>query len=303
MSIVPPEASPPKIDWNGLALAAGAYGLWGVFPLFFKLLEDVAPVEIVAHRVLWAMLALLPTVLLLGRWGELRAVFTRWRSLRVFIASAAFVTINWLVFVYAILVDQVLQSSMGYFIFPLVTVALGVVVLGERLTRRQGLALILVGVGVIIMTLKLGGLPWIALTLAVSFSLYGLLRKMAPAEALVGLAAETILLSPIALGYILWIGGFGESAFGQMGNFTAAMLILSGPITALPLFLFAAAARRLRLATIGLMQFINPSMQFFSAVLLFGEPFAAQDLLSFVCIWVGLGFYAYPKPLRRKEGR
>ncbi len=277
----------------GLLSAAAAYGIWGLFTLYFKLVADVPPWEVVAHRILWAMAVTVPAVLLIGRRRDFLEVLATPRLLRIFVASAAMVSLNWMTFVHAVGTDRTLQSSMGYFIFPLVMVGFGRVFLGERLDRRQAVAMGLVFAGVAVMVLRVGEFPWIALVLAVTFSLYGLLRKLAPTQALVGLAVETTLLAPPAFVAVAVGGLAGWTAFGRDAA-ESLSLIAAGPVTALPLLLFAMATRRLRLGTVGLMQFINPSIQFAVAVLVFGEPFTGAHLLAFGCIWCGLAVYAWP---------
>lgn len=274
-------------------LALGAYVFWGLVPLFFKLFDDVPPWEVVAHRILWAAVVTIPAVAVLGRWRDYGAVLADRKLLAIFLASAAMVSVNWLTFVYAVGSGRTLQSSMGYFIFPLVMVGLGRVFLGERMTRRQALALVLVAAGVAVMVARVGEVPWIALVLAVSFSIYGLLRKLAPTPALVGLAVETTLLAPPALLAMVVGAAEGWTSFGARAGESLA-LMAAGPVTVLPLLLFAMAARRLRLGTLGLMQFANPSIQLALAVLVFGESFTDAHFLAFGFIWVGLAIYAWP---------
>lgn len=305
MSTSPPP--PPLPDARvraGFAAAVCAYGIWGVSPLFFKELQTVPALEVVAHRVLWALVVLAVIITLRGGWTETFAILRDRRKVMVFVGSATAITINWITFVFAVMNGRALEASMGYYIFPLVTVMLGVVVLKETFTARQVAALVLVIGGVAALVVMLGRLPWVALTLACSFSAYGLLRKIAPAESLVGLFIETIVLSPIVLLFLVWLEATGAGHFigAPEGGWVTLLLVLAGPLTAVPLFLFAFAARRMRLATLGLMQYMNPTIQFLLATLVFMEPFTTAHLLAFGLIWTGIAVYSInPRALRRRR--
>jgi chloramphenicol-sensitive protein RarD len=275
---------------RGLIHGAAAYGLWGLLPLYFHLLDQVDAGEIVAQRVMWSVVLLVPIVLLLGRRASLWAVLRNPRTMAMLAASAVLIAANWLLYVWAVLHQQVLAASMAYFLNPLLNIAMGVALLGERLTRAQAVAVLLAGAGVAVMALGAGGALWISLTIALSFAFYGLIRKLAPVEAFEGLTIETLLLAPFALGYLVWLSGEGGLSFGREGGITA-LLVLAGAITTVPLLLFAAAARELRMATLGLLQFLAPTMQFLLAITLFGERLDAAKLLSFGLIWAGLAVY------------
>jgi chloramphenicol-sensitive protein RarD len=275
---------------RGLIHGAAAYGLWGLLPLYFHLTSRVDAGEIVAQRVLWSVALLVPLVLLLRRRALLWAAARTPRVLAMLAASALLIAANWLMYVWAVLHHQVLAASMAYFLNPLVNIALGVTLLGERLTRSQALAVVLAGAGAAVLAFGAGGGLWISLAIALSFAFYGLIRKLAPVGAIEGLTIETAMLAPLALGYLVWLSGQGELTFGRDGELTA-LLVLAGPVTTVPLLLFAAAARELRMATLGLLQFIAPSLQFLLAVTLFEEVLDAQKLLSFGLIWTGLAVY------------
>lgn len=288
----------------GFLAALGAYSVWGVSPLYFKLLASVPALEVVAHRVLWALAVLAVAITLRRGWTEVLSILADRRKLVVFVGSAAAITINWVTFVHAVTTGHALEASLGYYIFPLVTVLLAAVFLKETFTKRQAGALVLVVAGVVALVIGLGVVPWVALTLAVSFSVYGLLRKIAPAESLVGLFVETIVLMPLVVGYLGWLEATGAGHFidPPEGWAITALLLAAGPLTAVPLFLFAFAARRLRLATIGLMQYMNPTMQFLLATLVFGEAFTVPHAVAFVLIWTGIAVYSIdPKRLRRRR--
>jgi chloramphenicol-sensitive protein RarD len=286
----------------GAASALAAFAIWGFAPVYFRAVAWVPNLEVLAHRVVWS-LALVALMLALGRgWRAFAAVFRSRRELVTFTGTALLVAVNWGVFVWAIAGGRVLQVSLGYYINPLFVVLIAVLVLGERMNRWQTLALGLAAIGVLNLTIAVGELPWEALTLAVSFAFYGLLRKTARAEALVGLAVETALLAPLAAGYIAWLWLVGEGVFLRQGAGTDLMLLLSAPVTALPLFLFARGARRLKLSTIGIFQYLSPSLHFLSAVLLFGEPFTSAHLVTFACIWTALGLFTWDSMRRGRAG-
>ena len=275
---------------RGLIHGATAYGLWGLLPLYFHLLDQVDAGEIVAQRVLWSVVLLVPIVLVLGRRASLWAVLRNPRTMAMLAASAVLIAANWLLYVWAVLHHQVLAASMAYFLNPLLNIAMGVALLDERLTRAQAVAVLLAGAGVAVLALGAGGALWISLTIALSFAFYGLIRKLAPVEAFEGLTIETLLLAPFALGYLVWLSGHGGMSFGREGG-TTALLVLAGAVTTVPLLLFAAAARELRMATLGLLQFLAPTMQFLLAITLFGERLDLTKLLSFGLIWAGLAVY------------
>lgn len=275
---------------RGLIHGATAYALWGLLPLYFHLIDRVDAGEIVAQRVLWSVVLLVPIVLILRRKPKLWAVLRAPRTLAMLAASALLIAANWLIYVWAVLHHQVLAASMAYFLNPLLNIAMGVALLGERLTRAQGVAVLLAGAGVAVLAVGAGSGLWLSLALAMSFALYGLIRKLAPVEAFEGLTVETLMLAPLALGYLVWLSGHGGLSFGTEAGLTG-LLVLAGAVTTVPLLLFAAAARELRMATLGLLQFLAPSLQFLLAITLFGERLDAQKLASFALIWAGLAVY------------
>lgn len=276
----------------GVSYGLAAYFFWGFFPLFFKQLSGISPLEVLSHRIVWSLVT---TALLLvpsKRWLKVFQALGTGRTLATLCASTLFIAVNWLVFIHAVKSGQVLQSSLGYFITPLVSVLLGVLFLKERLRPVQGVSLFLACAGVLILVLHNGVLPWISLVLAVTFATYGLLRKVVAVDALTGLSIETLLLFPLALGYLLHLDRTGAGAFLSGSSHYDIFLPLAGFVTAVPLLWFAAAAKRVRLATIGFMQYLTPTLQFLQAVLLFGEPFTPFALASFACIWAGLILYS-----------
>ncbi len=277
---------------KGLVPAAAAFAMWGVFPLYFHALHQVPAVQVIAQRIAWSCLFVLGWLMLRGELGSLRAALTDRGVLLRLAATATLITLNWLTYVWGIEHNRVVETSLGYFIGPLVNVLLGVVVLSEKLTRTQWTAVALAAIGVAYLTLMTGTLPWIALTLAVSFALYGFLRKLVKVEALPGLAVETLLLAPLSVGYVLWCESAGTGALGHTDALTNTLLIGSGPMTAIPLFLFAYGTRLLPYSTVGLLQYIAPTLQFICGVFLLHEPFDRTRAIGFLVIWAALVIYA-----------
>ncbi len=276
----------------GVAFGLTAYLIWGSFPVFFKALEGAAPLEIVCHRIFWSAVFLFILVTIRR---QLKKVITTLRSRQTLLTlcgSTLLIATNWLVFIYAVQNGEVLQSSLGYFITPLLSILLGFIFLRERLNRWQLFSVLLALTGVLTLTFHHGQFPWIALILAASFGLYGLLRKVARVESMIGLTVETLLLGPFALAYIIYLTTQQNSSFLAGALHLDLLLPLSGAVTAVPLLLFVGAARRLQLASIGFMQYITPSLHFILAVGLYNEPFSRGHLISFLFIWAGLGVYS-----------
>lgn len=277
---------------KGVLSAALAYAAWGLFPLYFKQVTQVPALEVVAHRTLWSMVFVVGLLALLRRWAWLSEVLRQPRVLGAFAVSSLLLSGNWLVYVWAVQHDHVLDASLGYFINPLVNVALGFAFLRERPRPVQWAAVALAGAGVLWLTVLGGQLPWVALTLALSFGFYGLMRKIAPLGALEGLALETVLLAPLAGAALMWWGVQGSSSFAQASMAGMALLMFAGPLTALPLLLFAAGARRIPLTTLGLLQYIAPTLQFMLGIWLYHEPFSGSRVAGFALIWLALLLYS-----------
>jgi chloramphenicol-sensitive protein RarD len=274
---------------SGLFWGLGAYAFWGLTPLYFRALRTVAPLEVLAHRTIWSAVLLATVLSALGRWPDLARCLRSRRLTVLLVTSSLLLTVNWLVYIYAIASGHVLQASLGYFVNPLFTVLLGTLVLRERLRWGQWAALALATAGLLYLVVALAELPWIALALAGSFSLYGLTRKLAAVDPLIGLSAETLAVLP---GAAVFLGGTmlaGTASFGQgFGGQVDGLLLLSGAVTAVPLLLFGLAVRRLRLVTLGFLQYLTPSIQFLLALAVFGEAFAPAQQVSFGCIWAAL---------------
>lgn len=280
-----------KAARGGLLLGLGAYTLWGVLPLYFRLLAAVPALEVLAHRVLWSLALLVAVVTAMRQWRTIRAAASG-RTVAMLVASATLIAINWLIYIWAVNNGHTLAGSLGYFINPLLNVALGVIVLGERLRRWQGVAIAMAATGVAAMAFVALDTLWISLSLAVSFGLYGLVRKVVAINSLGGLLIETLLLAPASFGYLLYLGSHGMGAAGATLS-TDLLLISLGALTALPLLMFASAARRLPYSTLALLQYVAPTLQFIVAVAIFGEPLQPLHLLVFALIWVGCAIFAW----------
>lgn len=277
---------------KGVWYAVVAYIVWGFFPIYWKWLNGVSALQTVAHRLLWSCVLLLVLVFASGQWGVLRASVRSRRTVGLYAAAAVAVAINWFVYIWAVDAGFIVQTALGYFINPLVSVVLGVLVLKERLRRLQWIAVGLAGVGVVHLTIYAGSLPWIALTLAASFGTYGLFKKTSPLPAVPGLALETCVLFIPTLIYLLYEDQAGRGAFVHAGALQTLLMIGAGPVTTLPLVLFAAASRRIPLSWMGMLQYINPTIQFLLGVFLYKEPFSRGQLLGFAFVWAALAVYA-----------
>jgi len=277
---------------SGLVAAIGAFAFWGVFPLYLNLLAAVPALEILAHRIVWCCVFVIGWVAARGELGAIRAALANRGTRLRLTATGVLISVNWLTYVWAVNNGHVIDASLGYFINPLVSVALGVIVLSERLNRAQWTAVGLAAAGVLYLAIVTGRPPWISMVLAMSFGLYGLIRKVVAVDSLPALAAETLLLTPLAAGYLIWLGARGAGAFGQLGVPTDLLLLGSGIATAVPLAMFAYGARRIPLSTVGLTQYLAPSMQFLLGVFFFGEPFPRARAIGFILIWCALAIYA-----------
>ncbi|HEX4387705.1 MAG TPA: EamA family transporter RarD [Steroidobacteraceae bacterium] len=281
-----------RLSPRGLAAGATAFTIWGLFPLYLYPLREVPAPQIIAHRIAWSCLFILTWMLVRGELGRLTGIFTRPALLARLALSAFLITSNWLVYVWGATHGHIVDTSLGYYINPLVNVLLGVLVLHERLNARQWLAVSLAAVAVSYLTWLAGHPPWIACTLALSFSLYGLVRKVISVDALPGLATETLLLVPFALAYLVACQYAGRGAFGHSSATVNLLLIGSGLVTAVPLFLFAYGARALPYSTIGVLQYIGPTLQLLCGVLVLHEGFTPARALGFTLIWAALLIYA-----------
>jgi chloramphenicol-sensitive protein RarD len=276
-----------------MLLAVAAYGLWGFAPVYWKLLRMAPASELLAQRVLWSLVVGALLIAITGRWRELAGVLRSRRQLLPILASSLLIGVNWLIFIEAVNSGRVLATSLGYFLNPLVSVLLGVVFLGERLTRGQLVAVAVGSAGVTVWAVALGEAPWIALSLAASFGLYGLVRKLASVAPLVGFTLETLLLAPPALAYLAALSAQNAMTLPSTSLGVKALVAGSGVITAAPLLCFTSAARRLPLSTLGFLQYLAPSITFLLAVGLYGEPFGVSQAIAFTCVWAGLALFSF----------
>jgi len=285
----------------GVLSALGAFLIWGLSPLYYRAIGEAPALEIIAHRAIWSLLF---TLLLVGVSGQIRAFISLFRDYKIqliLLLSSLLVSVNWLGFIWAVNNGKALEASMGYFIMPIVMVVLGRLFLDERLNRNQIISLLLVCLGVLNLLIAIRQLPWIALLLAISFGFYSLVRKKVAVSALVGLTMECLFLAPLALAYLLLLNQQEMLVFGSREISFDLLLIGSGLMTALPLILFTSASKRLRLGTVGLLQYLNPTCQFLLAVFLFNEPFSAHHLNTFILIWAGLAIFTLDSRNRMKR--
>ncbi|MEM9825624.1 MAG: EamA family transporter RarD [Planctomycetota bacterium] len=288
---------------DGLWFAVAAHGIWGLFPLFWKQLGDVDALPLVSHRVIWSFVTLCVLGVIAGRLRPLLGAFTQRKVMGTYLAASAMIAINWLAFLYAVNNDRVLEASLGYYINPLFNVLLGVGLLGERLLRHQWIAVTLAAMGVAVMAIGGGGLPWVSLTMAISFAIYGLVKKMAPLNSLDGLTIETGILFPLALGCLAWCASLDADAAGLPDWRIGMLLVAGGAVTITPLALFASATRRASLSVIGMIQYIGPTLQWIVGRFVYGEPMPPERLMGFAFVWIGLAVFVGGGWLHRRRGR
>lgn len=288
---------------NGTLLAAGAYILWGLLPVYWKAIDDVSPLEIVAHRMAWSLVFAVTLLAATHHWAWLRRIRQRPALLLPFVATGLLITVNWLVYIWAVNTGRIVDASLGYFINPLVNVLLGVLFLRERLRLGQWVAIAIAATGVSYLTSSYGQLPWIGLTLAFSFGAYGLIRKTARFNSLEGFTMETGVMFLPAVAYLLFLSRSGNLAFGGDGLSTTLLLAFTGVITAVPLLLFAAGARRVTMTTLGILQYFAPTLQFLLGVVVYHESFAQARLIGFSLIWSSLALYTVEGYLARRRQR
>jgi chloramphenicol-sensitive protein RarD len=270
--------------WNGL----GAYVLWGFFPIYWKLLHEVPALQVIGHRIAWSFILLVAVIGLTRQWDNFRFAALAPKIIGIYAIAGVLLSINWLVYVWGVNAGFIVETSLGYFINPLVSVLLGVVFLRERLRSMQWLAVGLAAAGVIYLTLTYGRPPWIALSLAFSFGIYGFVKKLAPLGSLYGLTLETALVFPAALIYLLFAESTGTGAFLHQGAVTDILLVGTGVVTSIPLLMFASAAREIPLTMIGVLQYVAPTIQFLIGVFLYHEPFDQSRLIGFSLVWIAL---------------
>src|SRR2546423_10967480 len=303
---MPPAAKPSSVakeDRSGLIAGIAAFGTWGLIPVYWKLFTNISALEILAHRFVWTTGFLVGLLRWQRRWPEVREAAQSRRALVYCLASGAAISVNWFCFIWAVNVGRVLETSLGYFMTPLVNVLFGATFLRERLTRWQLLSVILALIGVLNLSLGYGRFPWLAMALCVSFGLYGLLRKQSGVRPIPGLFLETTLLTPIAALYLVYLQREGSAAFTAGGWRMILLLISTGIVTGLPLVWFGHAARHLRLTTLGFLQYLSPSCSFFLGVFLYHEPFTRTHLITFSFIWIALVIFTAEAIWRWRSGR
>lgn len=273
---------------KGILKGVLAYTLWGFFPLYWKLLHQVPALQVIGHRIVWSFLLLVVILFFTGQWTSFHDSASNPKTISIYSVAAVLLTINWLVYVWGVNTGFIVETSLGYFINPLISVLLGVLFLHERLRTTQWIPIAIAAAGVGYLTAVYGRLPWIALTLAVSFGFYGLVKKLAPLGSLHGLTLETGIVFPVALAYLIVVGLRGDGDFITQGALTTVLLIGAGPVTTIPLLLFASAARQIPLSIVGLLQYIAPTLQFLIGVFIYREPFDRSLLIGFCIVWIAL---------------
>ena len=289
----------------GIVSAAGAYMMWGFLPIYWKFIDGVPALEILAHRIFWSVIFLLGLLAVAGKMGSARreaaAIAEQRKKIAGVLAATVLVTINWFIYIWAVNDSRILETSLGYYITPLVNILLGIIILKERLTGWQMAAVGLAALGVLNQTVHAGGVPWVSLALAVSFGLYGLCKKMLNIGAITGLTLETLLLSPAAAGYLVWAQYQGHGALSLAQPVTACFLLGTGVVTAIPLLLFANAANLIPLSVLGFTQYLSPTIALFVGIFLYHEPFTTGHVMSFACIWAALIVFSISQT--RESGR
>lgn len=273
---------------RGLLYAFAAYAWWGFFPLYWKLLKSVPALQLIGHRIIWSFISLITVILILKQWKSFRDSIFVFKTFRIYLLAAVLIGLNWFLYVWAVNAGYIVETSLGYFINPLISVLLGVLFFREKLKLWQWIPILLAASGVLYMTISIGQLPWIALILAFSFGFYGMIKKIAPLSSLQGLTLETVILLIPALVYLIYSENTGEGAFLHQGLFTDFLIVLAGIITTIPLLLFASAAKRIPLSYIGILQYIAPTIQFLLGVLVFKESFSVNQFIGYSAVWIAL---------------
>ena len=292
MNAAPDDAAAQRFQRDGVLTALVAYVLWGVFPVYFKLVQAVPPTEVLVHRIVWAVPFGALILHFRKQWPEVRQAFASPATLFWLALAALFISANWFIYIWAVQQEEVLQASLGYYINPLMYVIVGVLFLKERLRRPQIVSVLLAAIGVSYLTIRGGQFPFVAVSLALLFTLYGVIRKQVAVGAMPGLFIETLLLFPFAMAWLGWLMMTQQAEFASGSVSISLLLVLAGPLTVVPLLMFAVAARRLTLTVIGFMQFIAPTLQFFFAVY-YGEPLTTAHLVCFACIWTAVGLFSW----------
>lgn len=282
---------------QGIMYGLGAYCLWGILPIYWKLLQHVPALEILANRFIWSAVFVFFLLLVTGKFkvflSETAAVFSKFKTGTAMLAAAVTISFNWGIFIWAVEAGMIVESSMGYYINPLVSVLFGMVFLREKLDKLQWTAVICAVIGIAIMLVKNGSLPWVSVSLAFTFALYGLLKKIIPVSAMTSIMLETLLIMPVAIGYLYFLSTSGDCTYQSGDLLTISVLIGAGAVTATPLLLFTSCAKLLPLKIVGFMQYLSPTISLFLGIFVYGEVFTSTHMLSFGCIWLGLLFFTW----------
>jgi chloramphenicol-sensitive protein RarD len=300
--MVKPDRNPRSNEAQGILFGIAAFGMWGLFPLYWKSLSAVPAFQILAHRILWAFAFTLVLTLALRRGRLLAEVFRSWKRLLSIAGAGALISVNWGLYIWAVNASQILETSLGYYLNPLVSAALGALVLRERLDRGMVVSYLVAGLGIAIQALSYGRLPWIALSLACTFALYGLVKKMASLDVLTGLTLETAAAFPFALGFLLLEEKAGRGAFGNLGSLNTTLMVLAGPVTAVPLLSYAAGVVRLPLSKMGLLQYISPTLQLLVGILVYGEMLDLTRAVTLGCVVAALVIFGVTRGRRNATG-
>ncbi|MBN2873941.1 MAG: EamA family transporter RarD [Spirochaetales bacterium] len=287
-----------KDEANGIVYGVTAYGLWGLFPLYWKSLESVPSMQILAHRIVWSFVFTMILSLALGRRAAIAKLFREPKRLAATVLAGVLVSANWGIYIWAVNTERIIETSLGYYLNPLVSVALGTLVLRERIDHGIMVSSVIAGVGIVILTISYGQLPWISLSLAVTFALYGLIKKMAGLDALMGLAMETALVFPFALGFLAYEQVQGRGSFVEAGVLSTVLLVLAGAVTAIPLFFYAEGVKRVPLSRMGFLQYISPTLQLLLGVVVFGEVMSGSRMIAFAFILAALVVFAITRAKR-----
>lgn len=293
----------PALLGPGPLAGLGAFICWGFFGLYFKQVAYATPLEILSHRIVWSAILTLILVFMLGRRKKLWELISSARTIGLLFLSSLLVAGNWLLYIWAVNSAHALEASLGYYIMPLIMLILGRIFFAESLNRIQILSVAICTAGVLNLLVFYGEMPWVAVGLSTLFGFYGVIRKFVPADPIAGLFVECILLTPFALGYLIWLGSTGEMAFGNIGLVEDALLIGLGICTTVPLVLFAYAARNMKFSALGLMQYLNPTLQFFVAVLIFGEIFTNSHMVTYALVWFGLAIFTWDNLRSARQNR
>jgi chloramphenicol-sensitive protein RarD len=285
---------------TGILFAAGSYAFWGFMPLYWKLFDGLGPLELTSHRVFWCAIFCVLVTVGRGRFEHLIGIAKRPRVLAPLIATSLLITANWTIFIYTVTTHQLVEAALGYYLTPLVSIVLGVTLLGEKVSGLRMAAIGLATIGVVIQASQLGHIPWIAPALALSFGFYGYLRKLTPVDSLDGLTVETVLLFPATAAFIGYLAWTGTGAFPPAGIKIDTLLVVAGPLTAIPLALFAAGARRVRMTTLGFLQYLSPTLTLLMATLMLGEPFTLTNAITFAFVWSGIALLSLEGRFRRE---